>query len=109
MKNDDNKVEKEEIEEKVDEIGILVEKLEEAEGKYRRALADYQNLQKRVQEEKGEWIRAANKDLLLRLLPVLDTLMLAQKHLQDQGLTVSINQFLDIIKTEGVTQIKTTG
>jgi len=91
---------------KIDE---LEQRVEECEGKYKRALADYQNLQKRVIEEKGEWIRAANKDLLLRLLPVLDTLMLAAKHLDDQGLTVSINQFLDTLKAEGVTKIKTVG
>jgi len=87
----------------------LQEKAEEIELKYKRALADYQNLQKRVSEEKGEWIRSANKDLLLRLLPVLDTLMLAEKHLKDQGLTVSISHFLDILKAEGVIKIKTVG
>ena len=92
-----------------EEFEELQQQLEEFEGKYKRALADYQNLQKRVQEEKGEWIRSANKDLLLRLLPVLDTLMMAEKHLQDQGLQVSINQFLDIVKGEGVTRVKTVG
>ncbi len=35
--------------------------------------------------------------------------MMAEKHLQDQGLQVSINQFLDIIKGEGVTRVKTVG
>src|SRR2546430_602084 len=71
---------------------------EESEGKYRRALADYQNLQKRVQEERLALIQAANKELLLRLLPVLDTLELANKHVQDEGLRVSISQFLDTLK-----------
>jgi molecular chaperone GrpE len=100
----------EEQQEKVsDELQELQKSIEEFEGKYKRALADYQNLQKRVTEEKGEWIRSANKDLLLRLLPVLDTLMMAEKHLQDQGLQVSINQFLDILKGEGVIRVKTVG
>jgi len=113
-KNDDNQEEIKETEEAEetevsDEVEELKQSLVEFENNYKRALADYQNLQKRVSEEKSEWIQSANKDLLLRLLPVLDTLMLAEKHLQDQGLTVSINHFLDTLKAEGVTRIKTTG
>lgn len=91
------------------EVETLKEQVVEAENKYRRALADYQNLQKRVQEEKIDWIKAANKELLLRLLPVLDTLMLANQHVQDEGLKVTIQQFLDTLKAEGVTQIKAAG
>lgn len=131
MKNDDTNIKKEEgaqdLEEVVKkqkevagneekenkkadkEVEVLKEKVEESEGKYKRALADYQNLQRRVQEDRIHWMQSANKDLLLRLLPVLDTLMLASKHIQDQGLTVSINQFLDTLKAEGVTKVETVG
>jgi molecular chaperone GrpE len=117
MKNDKPKKEEEQIEveepEEVVEVDTEKEQLqqlvEENDAKYKRALADYHNLSKRVNEEKGEWIRSANKELLLRLLPILDTLMLVEKHIKDQGITVSINQFLDILKTEGVIRIKTVG
>lgn len=81
----------------------------EFEEKYKRALADYQNLEKRVLEERKEWIISANKELILRLLPILDTLDLAYKHINDQGLRVSINQFLGVLKNEGVERIKTVG
>jgi molecular chaperone GrpE len=101
--------EKEKLEEVLAEIEALKKQVEEFENNYRRALADYQNLQKRVQEEKSEWIRSANSDLMLRILPVLDTLMLAQQHVKDQGLQVSVQQFLDVLKSEGVTKIKTVG
>ncbi len=87
----------------------MEQKLEECENKYKRALADYQNLQKRVGEEKQDWIRAANRELLLRLLPVLDTLILANQHVDNEGLKVSINQFLDALKAEGVKRIETKG
>lgn len=92
-----------------EEMEVLRQQLGETENKYRRALADYQNLQKRVQDERIELIRSANKDLLLRILQVLDTLMLAQQHVQDKNLDVSINHFFDILKSEGVTRIKTVG
>lgn len=81
----------------------------ELEAQVKRTLADYQNLEKRSQEEKYYWIKTANKELLLRLLPVLDTLTLAHKHAKDESLSVSIQQFLDVLKGEGVTRVETKG
>ena len=94
--------------EKIDELKKTIEELED---KYKRALADYQNLEKRVAEERKELIRRANKDLLLRFLPVLDTLMLAIKHIktQDKGLSLSLKQFQDVLKGEGVEKIEVVG
>ncbi len=73
----------------------------------RRTLADYQNLEKRIAGERREIILSANKQLLLQLLPVLDTLMMAARHVDDQGLKLSISQFLDTLKAEGVIRIDT--
>ncbi|MGA2967996.1 MAG: nucleotide exchange factor GrpE [Candidatus Levyibacteriota bacterium] len=79
------------------------------ENQLKRALADYQNLEKRIAEEKSSWIKIANKDLLLRLLPGLDNLILAEKHTQDEGVKLSIKHFLDILENEGVKRIETVG
>lgn len=87
----------------------MVKKSEELENKYKRALADYQNLEKRVKEERSNWIKTANKELILRLLPVLDTLILAGQHVQDQGLKLGIQHFLSVLKSEGVEKIETVG
>lgn len=84
-------------------------KLEEAVNNWKRAVADYQNLEKRVVEERKEWIKQANKGLLLRLLPVLDTLILAARHVEDEGLKLSMKHFLDVLKSEGVEKIETEG
>lgn len=92
-----------------EEVKRLEEKAQENEDKYKRALADYHNLQKRTQDERFELIRSANKDLLLRILTVLDTLMMASQHIQDKNLEVTVNHFLDILKSEGVTRIETVG
>ena len=111
-KNDNKKeevIEETEDEEVVDEFEELKQQVEEFENKYKRAIADYQNLQKRVQEEKSEWIRSANKELLLRILTVLDTLILAYQHTQDKNVQVSIQQFLDVLKAEGVIRIEAVG
>ncbi len=92
-----------------DEIAALEARLEETENKYKRAIADYQNLQKRSLEDRSEWIRSANKDLLLRILTVFDTLILAFTHLEDKNIKVSIDHFLDVLKSEGVTRVETVG
>ena len=95
------------VEEENAHVEALEEKIKESEEKAKRYLADYQNLQRRVQDEKVNWIRQANKDLLLKLLPVLDTLMLAQKHIQDKGLEISIQQFENVLDQEGLKRIET--
>lgn len=82
---------------------------EELKNQVKRALADYHNLEKRVAGQRQEWARSSNRDLIVRLLPVLDTLMLASKHVDDEGLKLSIQQFLQTLKQEGAEQIKTVG
>lgn len=83
------------------------EKIQDIENQLKRALADYQNLEKRVLQDKSDWIKSANKDLLLRLIPGLDSLILAEKHTQDEGVKLSIKHFLDILEQEGVKRIQT--
>ena len=81
----------------------------ELEDQLKRVLADYQNLEKRTKEEKQELIKAANRGLILRLLPALDTLVIAQKHTNDQGLKLSLQELSDILEREGVKKIETVG
>lgn len=119
MDDTKKKIKEEEIEEVVEasevvdecamKCALLEKKLEESDGKYKRALADYQNLEKRVRTERSQWIKAANKELLLRILSVLDTMLLAQKHSDDKTLHIATQQFLDVLKSEGVKKIETSG
>lgn len=71
-----------------------------------RALADYDNLRKRTEAEKSIWLKFAKQELLIKLLPILDTLEIAQKHLNDKGLEIAVNQFRDVLKEEGVIEIE---
>lgn len=112
-KQEDNQKQDEEVVEKKDkheeEIEDLKKRNEDLENQIKRVLADYQNLEKRSREERGHWIQTANKDLLLRFLPILDTLILASKHSEDKSLQVSIGQFLQALKDEGVEKIEAEG
>lgn len=76
---------------------------------YLRALADYQNLEKRTEERTAEIRRYAAKSVLGDFLVVLDTLEKAEKHLQDAGLSLGVKQFRDTLSRHGVTRMEVTG
>jgi|SRR3989344_2765844 len=85
------------------------EEIENLKNQLKRTLADYQNLERRVASEREEQIKSANRGLILRLLPALDMLVLAQKHTQDEGLQLSVRQIFDTLEKEGLKQIETEG
>lgn len=97
----------EEQTEEVSETAKLEEKITELDNKYKRALADYQNLEKRVREERSEWIKSANQQLIVRILPALDTIMLASMHTEDKGIKATVDHFLSTLKSEGIEKIET--
>ncbi|MDP2633010.1 MAG: nucleotide exchange factor GrpE [Candidatus Curtissbacteria bacterium] len=76
------------------------------EDQLKRALADYQNLERRVEEERRLLSQLSSALLIEKLLPVLDNLESAQAHLNDQGLDIVIKQFKDILNSEGVEEIQ---
>lgn len=103
-------IEEELIQEADEEIENIDDtKIAQLEDQLKRALADYRNLEKRVEEKRQEWVLTSNRILIERLIPVLDDLFLAQKHIQDDGLNMSIQKFQDILKEEGVELITTKG
>ena len=79
--------------------------VENLENQLARALADYDNLRKRTEAERGIWMKFAKQNLLVKLLPVLDTLEVADNHLKDKGLEMSMTQFKNILKEEGIEEV----
>lgn len=73
---------------------------------YHRALADYQNLQKRVEREKDQIVDFSSSVILYKFLEVFDNLLTAQNHLKDSGLEMVIAQFRRIFEEEGMQEIK---
>jgi len=92
-----------------DKSSKLKQQVKELEDNWKRALADYQNLEKRVALEKQEFAKWANSNLILKLLPILDTLKKAEKQLKDQGLSLTVKQFWGILENEGLTKIEVLG
>jgi len=80
--------------------------IEELTNHWKRALADYQNLEKRYEKEKADFIQFANANLILKLLIVLGHLEKAAEHFKDKGLDLVVNEFKRILKEEGLEEIK---
>lgn len=84
---------------------------------WKRAKADYLNLRKEVDKEKGELIAMANAGLLLELLPIYDHFKLALSHAPEsakdqewvKGLEHIRRQFQDLLKRLNVEEVKTVG
>ena len=85
------------------------DRIAELENNWKRALADYQNLQKRVAEEREVLIRFSNATLILRLLPVLDNIQLMAKHTKDEGVLMTIKEFERVLEEEEVKEIESAG
>lgn len=101
-----NEKENEQINQLKNEIEELKKQVDEFKNKYLRALADYQNLEKRVADEKQEIIKNANKNLILKLLPFLDTLDKAEIFIKDQGLKMAKDQLIQVLKEYGLEEIE---
>jgi len=71
----------------------------------KRALADYQNLTKRVEAERLEFVKYVLEQFLAKLLPVVDALEAASTHLKDQGLGLALQQLKTVLDEEGVKEM----
>lgn len=85
-----------------DEVDQLKLQLAESKQAQLRALADYQNLSKRVEQQRTEIYRLVSVSWLTSLLPVIDDLERAQAHLKDQGLDLVLKRWGELLKTEAV-------
>lgn len=81
------------------------EELEQVRAQLARALADYDNLRKRIDKEKVDYERVVKAKIITRMLQVFDMLSEAQKHLNDDGLKIAMNTFEKILEEENVEQI----
>ena len=109
MKGDNNKQDstKSSRRKKSDRIKSFEQRIAELEEQLARTVADYRNLEKRFDDEKREFVKFANRDLLLRLIPAFDTLFLAEKYVTDEGLRITIKHLQESLREQGVEKIQT--
>lgn len=73
--------------------------------KLNRSLADYSNLEKRVESQRQFFVTLATTAVVTKMIEALDDFNLAYSHLQDPGLKMAIDKFISALKSEGVEEI----
>lgn len=90
---------------KIDESAEVIADLKNS---LARALADYDNLVKRMDKEREMMGVITKTRFVLQLLPGLDMLYDAQSHLNDAGLAMTIQTFEQVLIDEGFVKVTAT-
>lgn len=92
------------------EIQKLQEQAKQLEENWKRALADYKNLESRIERQKIDLMRFSMMPVLIKLFPVLDHLHLAVEHHKTESWVRLIrDQVRDILTSEGIEEIPVLG
>ncbi len=99
------------------ELEELKQQLAITQDQLKRALADYHNLEKRINEGRAEMAGWASAQLLKRILPTLDHLEMTVKGAGDndrqsgwfKGVEMSVKQLQQVLQEEGLVEIKVEG
>jgi len=84
---------------------------------WQRARADFLNYKKEEMERLGQVIDCSKVEMILKMLPLLDSFEIAEKQLSEdlknndsiKGILQIKNQILDFLKSQGVEEIKSIG
>lgn len=90
-------------------------KIQELEAQLKRAVADYQNLEKRVSEGRSELTNFVGAELIKKLLPVLDHLEKSLAGVAEKesgwykGVEMAVKEFKSVLESEGLGEIAADG
>lgn len=87
----------------------LEEKIVQLEGNWKRALADYANLEKRVERQKQDLVFFLKGELLLNFLRIFEDLKRCQKALKDEGVDLILEKFRQTLTNCGIKEIEVKG
>ena len=82
-----------------------------------RAHAEFENIKKRMEKEKADFIKYANEGLIIEFLPIIDNLEMAEKHIAEAKDFKAVRDGVDMIQLQiqkflkdiGIERIKTAG
>jgi len=104
-----NKKDSNQKDKNVPSVEELIQKINDLENNWKRALADYKNLQRRIIDERDGAIKFSNYVLISEIIPVYDNLKMVEKHSDDSGLKMVVAQFEEVLKAVGVEKVKAEG
>jgi molecular chaperone GrpE len=84
---------------------------------YVRAHAEFENVRKRLEKDKSDFVKYANEGLIFEFLPIIDNLEIAEKHIKESKDFNSVREGVDMIQAQiqkflkdiGLERIKTAG
>lgn len=90
------------------------EKIEELTETLQRLQAEFENYKKRIDKEKEEFVKYTKADLILEILPTLDSFEMALKNASDKkkfikGVELIFAQFYSLLESEGLRPIEALG
>ena len=97
------------------EVELIKNQLSQMTEMAKRTMADLHNLKRRQEDERRLIITMANVDLIRSLLPIIDNLDRAKKHVPQgaetwfQGIEMCINQLHKVLEDAGVKPIEAVG
>ena len=86
--------EKEQNQENPDQTDILKNEVGELKDKYIRLYSEFENVRRRTSKEKIDMIKAANEDVIVSLLPVVDDFERAEKAIAEGAAGKELEGFL---------------
>jgi molecular chaperone GrpE len=97
------------------EINQLKEQLRQEHEMYLRALADFENYRKRVENERASAAQRGKREIIVSLLDLVDSFELALRHADDapaglsEGLKAIYRRLQNLLERQGVTPIQSLG
>ena len=84
---------------------------------YVRAHAEFENIKKRLEKDKADFVKYANEGLLIEFLPIIDNLEMAEKHIAEAKDFKAVQEGVDMIQLQiqkflkdiGLERVKTVG
>ncbi len=100
-----------------DQLRELSNQVDAARDQYLRTLADFQNFRRRTEEQKGELVRFANRELVAQFLPILDNFERAMNSAAKSqnyealmgGVSLTYRQLQEFLQKNGVNPIEALG
>ncbi len=91
------------------QIKELETKIVSLENNWKRAVADYKNLEKRTAEEKTNYMHFTKSQVIKEFLPFFDNLERLENHTNDEGLKLVIKDLKNTLKNMGVEEVDALG
>lgn len=95
-------------------IQELEEKVAQLDNQLKRAVADYRNLEQRINQGRSELTSFVGAELIRRLLPILDHLEQSLSGISEEekksgwvkGVELAVKEFKGVLQSEGLTEIE---